>query len=36
MAVEVPHNKEISGRGKNEARKGVGSAVRWRRENGGA
>ena len=36
MAVEVPHNKEISGGGKNGARKGVGSAIRRRRENEGS
>ena len=32
MAIEVPHNKEISGGG----RKGVGSAIRQRRANRGA
>ena len=28
MAIEVPQNEEISGRGKKEGRKGVGSAIR--------
>ena len=27
MAIEVPQNKEISGRGKNGGRKAVGSAI---------
>ena len=29
MAIEVPQNEEISGRGKNGGRKGIGSAIRW-------
>ena len=33
MAVEVPQNEEISGGGKNRERKGVSSAIRWRRIN---
>ena len=33
MAVEVPHNKEIFGGGKNGERKEVGSAIRRRRAN---
>ena len=33
MAVEVPQNEEISGGGKNRGRKGVDSAIRWRRAN---
>ena len=32
MAIKVPQNKEISGGG----RKGIGSAIRWRRANRGA
>ena len=28
MAIEVPQNEEISGRGKNRGRKGVGFAIR--------
>ena len=36
MAIEVPQNEEISGRGKNEWRKGVGSALRRGRANRGA
>ena len=28
MAIEVPQNKEISGKGKNGGRKGIGSAIR--------
>ena len=35
MAIEVPQNEEIS-EGKNEGRKGVGSALSRRRTNGGA
>ena len=35
MAVEVPQNKEISGGGKDGGRKGVGSAIRWRRQDRG-
>ena len=35
MAVEVPQNEEISERGKNGGRKGVGSTVRWRGANRG-
>ena len=35
MAIEVPQNEEISGGGKNGERKGVGSAIRWRRVNEG-
>ena len=35
MAIEVPQNKEISG-GKNEGRKGVGSAIHGRVANRGA
>ena len=33
MAIEVPKNEEISGGGKNGGRKGVGSAIRWRKVN---
>ena len=36
MAVEVPKNEKISGRGKNEERKGVGSALCHRRANMGS
>ena len=36
MAIEVPQNEEISGGKKNERRKGVGSAIRRRRENKGS
>ena len=32
MAIEVPQNEEISG----GRRKGVGSAIRWRRANRGS
>ena len=28
MAIEVPHNGEISGGGKNGGREGIGSAIR--------
>ena len=35
MAIEVPQNEEIS-EGKNEGKKGVGSALIPRRANGGA
>ena len=35
MAIEVPKNEEISGGGKDEGRKGVGSAIRWRGANRG-
>ena len=35
MAVEVPQNEEMSGGGKNGGRKGIGSAIRRRRENKG-
>ena len=31
MAVEITHNEEISGKGKNGERKGVGSAICWRK-----
>ena len=31
MAIEVPQNEEIFGRGKNGRRKGVGSAIHQRR-----
>ena len=34
MAIEVPQNEEISGGGKNEGRKGIGSAIRWGEANG--
>ena len=33
MAIEVHHNEEISGEEKNGERKGVGSAICWRRAN---
>ena len=33
MAIEVHQNEEISGGGKNEGRKGIGSAIRWGRAN---
>ena len=36
MAVEVPKNEEISGRGKNGGRKGIGFATRQRRANWGS
>ena len=36
MAIEVPQNEEISGEGKNGGRKGVGSAIRWKRANKGS
>ena len=36
MAVEVLQNEEISVRGKNGWRKGVGSAICWRRANRGS
>ena len=36
MAIEVPQNEEISGGGKNEGRKGIGSAIRWGGANRGA
>ena len=29
MAIEVPQNEEISGRGKNLGKKGIGSTIRW-------
>ena len=35
MAIEVPQNEEISGRGKDGGRKGVGSAIRRRGANRG-
>ena len=34
MAIEIPQNEEISGGGINGRKKGVGSAIRRRRENG--
>ena len=33
MAIEVPHNKKISGGKKNGGRKEVGSAIRRKRAN---
>ena len=36
MAIEVPKNEEISGRGKNGGREGICSAIRWREANRGA
>ena len=36
MAIEILQNEEISGGGKSEGRKGVGSAIRRRRANRGA
>ena len=36
MAVEVPKNEEISGGGKDEGRKEVGSAIRCRGANRGS
>ena len=36
MAIEVPQNEEISGRGKNGGREGIGSAIRWGGANRGA
>ena len=36
MAIEVPQNEEIFGGGKNEGRKGVGSAICRRGANRGA
>ena len=35
MAIEIPQNEEISGRGKNGGRKGVNFAIRWREQIGG-
>ena len=35
MAIEVPKNEEISGRGKDGRRKGVGSSICWRGANRG-
>ena len=35
MAIEVPQNEEISGRGKNGGIKGIGSAIRWGGANRG-
>ena len=35
MAIEVPQNEEIAA-GKNGGRKGIGSAIRWRRANRGS
>ena len=36
MTIEVPHDEEISGGGKNGGRKGVVSAIRRRRANRGS
>ena len=36
MAVEAPQNEKISGGGKGEGRKGVGSAIRRKRANRGS
>ena len=36
MAVEVFQNEEVSGGGKDGGRKGVGSAICWRRANRGS
>ena len=36
MVVTVPQNGEISENGKNGGRKGVGSAISWRRANRGS
>ena len=36
MAIEVPQNEKIFGGGKNKGRKGVGSAIHWRRANRGS
>ena len=36
MAIEVPQNEEISGGGINVGKKGIGSAVSWRRANRGS
>ena len=36
MAIEVPKNEKISGRGKNGGRKGIGSAIYWGGANRGA
>ena len=35
MVIKVPQNKEVSGGGEEEGRKGVGSAIRPRRANRG-
>ena len=35
MAIEVPKNEEISGGGKDGAKKGIGSAIRWGGTNRG-
>ena len=35
MAIEVPQSNKISGEGKNEGRKGVGSGIYQRKANGG-
>ena len=34
MAIKAPKNEEISGRGKNGGRKGVGSAIHQRANKG--
>ena len=36
MVIEVPQNEEVSGGGKNGGRKGVGSAIHWRRVDRGS
>ena len=36
MAIEVSHNEEIFGGGKNGGREGLGSAIRWGGANRGA
>ena len=36
MAIEVPHNGEISGGGKNGGREEIGSPIRWKQRIGGA
>ena len=33
MAIDVSQNKKISGGVKDGGRKGIGSAIRWRRAN---
>ena len=35
MAIEVLQNEEISGRGKNGGREGIGSAIHWGGANRG-
>ena len=36
MTIEVPQNKKIFGRGKEEGKKGIGFAIRRKRANRGS